>query len=305
MLKKGIKLVVGLILVAAAIVPIVLLLLYYEKYNELQDRYDHIWEIAMNGDAIEAKNKFLRYKDDTADAKKKYGNPDFAAEICDALQLFRDNKLDEAYDVITKNIRPKLKDTNFDPGLNSEQLAFVEEQIEDAVYEKEMKDYRQKKAEELDANSTADKSVPYVGMLVSKINSTTLGVYSESKSIYKSVSRTKIDEIAYMRYSWKENGKTIYVAESDYTTVLSVFDYRNRDSIKKKIEKNNSSQKSTGSVNKSSSKVSKKKYTTEARTVDPDDHDIEAYYEDFKDEFEDEDDAWDDFEDNEEYWDDY
>ena len=109
-----------------------------------------------------------------------------------------------------------------------------------------MKDYRQKKAEELDANSTADKSVPYVGMLVSKINSTTLGVYSEVKSIYKSVSRTKLDEIAYMRYSWKENGKTIYVAESDYTTVLSVFDYRNRDSIKKKIEKNNSSQKSTG-----------------------------------------------------------
>ena len=40
-------------------------------------------------------------------------------------------------------------------------------------------------------------------------------------------------------------------------------------------------------------------------TVDPSDHDVEAYYEDYKDEFYDEDDAWDDFEDNEEYWDDY
>lgn len=39
--------------------------------------------------------------------------------------------------------------------------------------------------------------------------------------------------------------------------------------------------------------------------MDPLDHDIDVYYEDYKDEFEDEDDAWDDFEDNEEYWDDY
>ena len=51
---------------------------------------------------------------------------------------------------------------------------------------------------------------------------------------------------------------------------------------------------------KSSSKTD---YST--KTVDPSDHDIDTYYEDYKDEFEDEDDAWDDFEDNEEYWDDY
>ena len=34
-------------------------------------------------------------------------------------------------------------------------------------------------------------------------------------------------------------------------------------------------------------------------------HDIDTYYEDYRDELEDEDDAWDDFEDNDEYWDDY
>lgn len=39
--------------------------------------------------------------------------------------------------------------------------------------------------------------------------------------------------------------------------------------------------------------------------TDPSDHDIEQYYYDYEDEFEDEGDAWDDFMDNEEYWDDY
>ena len=41
------------------------------------------------------------------------------------------------------------------------------------------------------------------------------------------------------------------------------------------------------------------------RTVNPEDHDIELYYLDYQDEFEDEDDAWDDFEDDEDVWDDY
>ena len=44
-----------------------------------------------------------------------------------------------------------------------------------------------------------------------------------------------------------------------------------------------------------------------ASGFDPDDHDIDAYYEDYKDieDFEDIDDAYDDFEDNPNYWDDY
>lgn len=41
------------------------------------------------------------------------------------------------------------------------------------------------------------------------------------------------------------------------------------------------------------------------RTVNPEDHDIESYYLDYQDEFEDEDDAWDDFEDDPDVWDDY
>ena len=45
--------------------------------------------------------------------------------------------------------------------------------------------------------------------------------------------------------------------------------------------------------------------TRPQRTVNPDDHDIESYYLDYQDEFEDEDDAWDDFEDDPDVWDDY
>ena len=45
--------------------------------------------------------------------------------------------------------------------------------------------------------------------------------------------------------------------------------------------------------------------TRPQRTVNPEDHDIESYYLDYQDEFEDEDDAWDDFEDDPDVWDDY
>ena len=51
---------------------------------------------------------------------------------------------------------------------------------------------------------------------------------------------------------------------------------------------------------------SDKKDSTSATTeFDPDDHDIEGYYEDNKDEYDDIDDAYDGFEDDEEAWDDY
>ncbi|MBR1674622.1 MAG: hypothetical protein IJ703_06665 [Eubacterium sp.] len=58
-----------------------------------------------------------------------------------------------------------------------------------------------------------------------------------------------------------------------------------------------------GSSGGSSSGSGKDKETT--TEFDPDDHDIEMYYLDYQDEFEDYDDAYDDFLDNPEYWDDY
>ena len=41
------------------------------------------------------------------------------------------------------------------------------------------------------------------------------------------------------------------------------------------------------------------------KDIDPDDQDVESYYQDYKDDFEDEDDAWDDLMDNPDEWDDY
>lgn len=54
-----------------------------------------------------------------------------------------------------------------------------------------------------------------------------------------------------------------------------------------------------------SDRTSKKKSTSATTEFDPDDHDIEGYYEDNKDEYDSIDDAYDAFEDDEEAWDDY
>lgn len=55
-----------------------------------------------------------------------------------------------------------------------------------------------------------------------------------------------------------------------------------------------------------SSYTTRKKTSTSSTTeFDPDDHDIEGYYEDNRDEFDDIDDAYDAFEDDEDAWDDY
>ncbi len=64
-----------------------------------------------------------------------------------------------------------------------------------------------------------------------------------------------------------------------------------------------SSKKSSGSKKSSSSKAKKRVYNDGPRDID--DVDIEGFYEDNRDEFEDFDDAWDYLEDNPEEWDDY
>ena len=71
----------------------------------------------------------------------------------------------------------------------------------------------------------------------------------------------------------------------------------------KKKETTKTTESSNSVTRKSTTKKSSSKKTTE-KSHDPDEYDIDAYYDDYKDEFEDEDDAWQDFEDNE-MWDDY
>ena len=61
-----------------------------------------------------------------------------------------------------------------------------------------------------------------------------------------------------------------------------------------------------GKQQNSSNKTTRKKKSTSATTeVDPDDHDIEGYYEDNRDIYEDIDEAYDGFEDDEDAWEDY
>ena len=89
--------------------------------------------------------------------------------------------------------------------------------------------------------------------------------------------------------------KEAYISKGPYKKVVTT------TSTKKTTEKKDSST----TTRRSSGSTRRKTYNGEENTVDPMDHDIDIYYEDYKEEFEDEDDAWDDFEDNEEYWDDY
>ena len=65
-----------------------------------------------------------------------------------------------------------------------------------------------------------------------------------------------------------------------------------------------SSKKNSTSTSKSTSKKSSSG-STSTKKIDPDDLDIEGYYEDYKDEFDSIDDAWDDLLDNPDMWDDY
>ncbi len=49
----------------------------------------------------------------------------------------------------------------------------------------------------------------------------------------------------------------------------------------------------------------KKSSSSGKKSKDPDDYDVEGFYEDFQDEYDDYDDAWDDFDDDDDYRDDY
>ena len=64
--------------------------------------------------------------------------------------------------------------------------------------------------------------------------------------------------------------------------------------------------KSTSTVKKNSGRSRKSSYgRSDRKNIDADDLDVEGYYEDYRDDFEDIDDAWDDLMDNPDEWDDY
>lgn len=151
---------------------------------------------------------------------------------------------------------------------------------------KEAAEASRKKREEEEA--ARKQAAPYEGMSESRIDSTDLGRHSEYYAHYNTECINGEIYSASMYY-WYSGNDCIFSARCVRGSVWSVWDNRDR-TVKNNI------------VEPYSGNKTKKENTTE---FDPDDHDIDMYYEDYKDEFEDEDDAWDDFEDNDEYWDDY
>ena len=188
--------------------------------------------------------------------------------------------------------------------LSKKQAAFMNEKIAainenynahkaeyDAEDQKKQAEYDARKKKEEEEEAARKQAAPYVGLAESKIDTTDIGKHSEYIAHFN-IQWIKGERYQTSMYYWYQGGDCIYSARCVNGKVYNITD--NRDHHLKNNKPNHT-------TTKSKSKKKEQK-TTE---FDPDDHDIEQYYEDYKDEFEDIDDAYDDFEDNPEYWDDY
>ena len=140
-------------------------------------------------------------------------------------------------------------------------------------------DNAKRKKEQLEYAAKPD--IPAVGMSVSKARSTKLG--SPTRTTQESGSWMH-KKHTYGDMVWERGDKQIFRAHYKDGKITEVYDTRNTTG-------KSPWRRSTGSSSKSS--------------FDPDDHDIEAYYEDHRDEYDDYDDAYDGFLDHEADWDDY
>ena len=110
-------------------------------------------------------------------------------------------------------------------------------------------------------------------------------------------------------------GRTIYCSKHKCTwsgcTSMRMGDlycaYHNNKNNRKSSRKSSSSGSYSSGSHKSSigSSTRKKSSGSSKSSFDPDDHDIESYYDDYRDEYDDYDDAYDGFCDDEDAWDDY
>ena len=242
--------------------------------------------------------------------KKYYGMSNYSSsisfgeEFCKVCIYYDKGDYKNAKSWMDYKVMPELQNISVYPILSKEQNDFVWKKVnavdesysshkaeydeEERNYEAERRAEEKKKAEE---EAAKKQEAPYVGMPESKIDSTDLGKHSQ---YYKNFNTECISGEIYhaSMYYWYSGSECIFSARCVQSRVYNVWDNRDRH-ITNNI------------VDQSSSSTKKKKKQESTTEFNPEDHDIEQYYEDYKDEFEDEDDAWDDFEDNEEYWDDY
>jgi len=125
--------------------------------------------------------------------------------------------------------------------------------------------------------------IPKIGMTTAQARSTKLG--SPTRTTREKSTYAHADHYWGHMY-WDKGGRQIFAAYYSDNEIKEVWDTRDYTG--------KPSRKYSGSSSKSSSS-----------SFDPDDHDIEAYYEDNRDEYDDYDDAYEGFMDDESAWDDY
>ena len=275
--------------------------------------YNDAWDIVMTGDYEYAYEYYLKNRDrgynkkiTTISEEERSQSFKFLGDFCNAGKYYNKGDYRRSYRFIEDwfdKEKAKKNDRYFEKViLSDDQAAYVEKMKE--LFERAYNDHKaeydaedaeaRRKQEELDKQKKAEeeakkKEAPYVGMSESKIDKTDLGVHS---AYYEYFNTECINGKIYnaSMYYWYSGGDCIYSARCLRGKVYNVWDNRDHHLTDNIVDYGNSSKRSSSSKSKD---------------IDPSDYDIEAYYEDYKEDFEDEDDAWDDFEDNEEYWDDY
>ena len=97
----------------------------------------------------------------------------------------------------------------------------------------------------------------------------------------------------------------VYPREEAKEAAKKAAEQKSSGSGKSQGSSSGSSKAGSSSKNGTGSKSGSSSGKTTKKEIDPDDLDVEGYYEDYKDEFEDIDDAWDDLMDNPDLWEDY
>ena len=287
-----------------------ILLLKPWVHFQVRGEYNDTWQLVFDGKYESARDEFRRLD------KEYYGKTTyshsiiFSEEFCKVCKDYADGDYRNAKSWMDYKIMPELQDKSRYPKLTKEQNTFVWNMVnavdenytahkaeydeEDRLYKEQQAAERQQKAAE---EAARKQEAPYVGMSESKIDTTDLGVHTKYIEHFNKECISGEFYSASMYY-WYSGGNCIYSARCVKGKVYNVWD--NRD-----LQLSNGVMDHSGSSTSSSSSSKKKKNQESTTEFDPDDHDIEQYYLDYEDEFEDIDDAYDDFEDNPEYWDDY
>ena len=285
-------------IVALLFVLFIIVWLIFQESIMFPYDYNNAWQYVYDGKYEQAEKAFdkIHFNYDTFYMRN---SAKICSNFCEACRKNKEGDYREAKRVLENGV---LQREDYGFRINKKQAAFMDEKIAainenynvhkaeyDAEDQKKQAEYDARKKKEEEEEAARKQAAPYVGLAESQIDTTDIGKHSEYIAHFN-IQWIKGERYQASMYYWYQGGDCIYSARCVKGKVYNITD--NRDHHLKNNMPNHSTTKSK----------KKEQKTTE---FDPDDHDIEQYYEDYKDEFEDIDDAYDDFEDNPEYWDDY